>query len=602
MDELRTPMVAARTTDPETNACSVSRPGTPVSAREWLCLSLILAVGAWLRFMRLDLIEFKSDEAIAAYLALQFVKGGSLPLAGLMSSVGVTNPPMFIYMLMPLVLVSGDPAVVGCLIAAQSLLAVLVCWHVGRKYYSPLTGLVAAALFAVSPWAVIYSRKIWSIDFEPLLTALAIWALHVVVIDRRPKAIFWVLLLCSCLVMNHFSGLGPMAAVLGILLVLRPKFDWRYAAGGVAVALVFLLPYLRFQGMRDWADFRQAMQTVGGQKWQIPSGITVHPETGARLPRREHWVHALSIMNAGSMEDVLGLGAESRHDSLRIYAQKPGGPHRYFNETLTLGDWLLRLQQLLFVAGLVYLVILAARGVCWSKRFPFFHVSTESGAQTGWILVLWVVTPLIMFWIGRLWTYMLYFVILYPVPFLATAIILQKLAAKTKQCFARGAIFVAVGAMVLWNIVFMMDFYRYLDREGGAFGTYGTVLGYRQQLAHFVAERGGQRVFDESAAELNFMVAKSLGKMPAAPKELQQPLLAQMDALGRVELVQADFAYLVLLEKNKASMTQSFPTNLILVVVDENRARLEPQQWQQLAAMPQTNFGPLRLLFVKRQE
>ncbi len=72
-----------------------------------------------MRFSHLDLLEFKDDEAVAAYLALKFLKGGGLPLAGLISSIGASNPPLFIYLLAPLFCVSGNLVFVSACIAAQ---------------------------------------------------------------------------------------------------------------------------------------------------------------------------------------------------------------------------------------------------------------------------------------------------------------------------------------------------------------------------------------------------------------------------------------------------------------------------------------------------
>src|SRR5206468_2749535 len=83
-----------------------------ISVWEWVGLVLIFGVGAWLRFSHLDLLEFQGDEAYAAQLALQFVKHGQLPTAGLMSSVGVTNPPLFIYLLIPMFAISANPVFV----------------------------------------------------------------------------------------------------------------------------------------------------------------------------------------------------------------------------------------------------------------------------------------------------------------------------------------------------------------------------------------------------------------------------------------------------------------------------------------------------------
>ena len=574
-----------------------------VSAREWGVLALILAAAAWLRLIRLDLIEFKGDEAIAAWLALQFVKGGALPLAGLMSSVGVTNPPLFIYLLLPLFLVSGDPAVIGVLLVVQSLAAVAICWHVGRRYYGSLTGLVAAALFAVSPWAVVYSRKIWAIDVEPLLTGGVGWALHALVLERKPKAIFWVALLVPCLVMNHFSGFGPLAATLGVLLLLRPRMDWRWAAGGVLIAGLLALPYVRYQQINHWADLKQAGATVGTDRWsQLPPGLTVHPQYGARLPRRpsELWQHVLAIYNAGEVDDLLGLSADARFDPGRLHAQRPGGPWAYFAQSLRLGNGVLQVQQWVFVGALLWLAVIGGKALRWQPGFPWVSVAPDGAGPGAWILLLWVIGLVAVFVAGRLWTYLMYYVVLYPVHFLATGALFQLAYDKWVTQAARRALFLALGVVVVWNVVYLFDFNRFVSRHGGAFGTYGSALGPKQEAARFLAERGGPRLFAESRVQLDMQIARSLGRQPQVPPELQRPLVVQMDTFGRVELPQADLPYLVLLAQDRSTATTQFPTNVMVIVVDDNRAGFSPPQWQQIVGLPQTNFGPIRLLFAPR--
>ena len=237
---------------------------------EWLALAVIIGTGAWLRLSNLDLLEFKGDEAMALHMASKFAHGTAVPLAGLMSSVKVTNPPLFIYLLSPLVLISSSPVFVSCCIAVLGLAAVAACWHIGRKYYGAVAGLIGAAMFAVSPWAVIYSRKIWAQDFVPVFATGTMWAVHALVVGKKPKAVFWALLLPLCVIQIHFSGLALTATVVVILLVLRPKIDWRFAATGVALAVLMTLPYLKFQSENQWADFRRAAETIGGQNYRIP--------------------------------------------------------------------------------------------------------------------------------------------------------------------------------------------------------------------------------------------------------------------------------------------------------------------------------------------
>ena len=533
---------------------------------EWLGLAAILAVGAWLRFSYFGLLEFQGDEAYAANLALQFVKTGHLPLAGLMSSVGVTNPPLFIYLLIPMFALNASPVFVSGCIALLSLAAVGLTWHIGRKYYGPVVGLVAGLFFAVSPWAVIYSRKIWAQDFVPIFATATLWAVHALVLGKKPKAIFWCVLLPLCIVQIHFSGIALTVAVVGIVAWLRPKIDWRLAAAGLVVAGVTMAPYFYLQQKTHWGDFRQALQTVGGgQQWEKLGGITTHPVSGYRLPSKQNVSYALAIMNGGRIEDVLGIAADAEFDRAQIWARK--GAH--FTQAVTLGDWPLLLQRLAFLAALVWVAVLAGKGV---------HAGQVAAdpARAAWILVLWVVVPVAVFTGAGLWTYLTYFAILFPVHFLVCGAIAQRL----KPALAWSL----VGLLAAGNVLFMQDYYRFVDRNGGAQGSAGTALGHKLAAARFLADQGGAQLHEECAAQLGQTTTR-------------QPQLLELGHEGKPELPQLEWPLLI---AQQPVGTGGGFTNRVILLVDGNREALQPVQWQQLAQYPGTNFGPIKLYFVKR--
>jgi hypothetical protein len=56
----------------------------------------ILILAACLRLWRLELVEFKNDEAAALRLAENLVRLGRIPLVGLRTSLGAQSPPEFI--------------------------------------------------------------------------------------------------------------------------------------------------------------------------------------------------------------------------------------------------------------------------------------------------------------------------------------------------------------------------------------------------------------------------------------------------------------------------------------------------------------------------
>src|SRR5262249_50601067 len=109
----------------------MTRPGSRRTTAA--AVGAIVAVAAVARFLRLDLMEFKFDEAEACRLALHVLGysepgvGRFFPTAGLRSSVGVPNPPLFVYLVaIPLAVVRSPIAVAACVAAANVLAVGLV--------------------------------------------------------------------------------------------------------------------------------------------------------------------------------------------------------------------------------------------------------------------------------------------------------------------------------------------------------------------------------------------------------------------------------------------------------------------------------------------
>ncbi len=545
---------------------------------EWCVLALIVCIGAWLRFSHLELIEFKADEAIAAHLALQFVESGDFPSRGLKSSIGVTNPPLFIHLLIPMFAVTSNLTLISCFIALLGLCAVIMCWHVGRKYYGSFVGLFAASMFAVSPWAVIYSRKLWAQDFVPILSTATIWAMHSLILAKRPKTIFWVLLLPLATIQIHFSGFALTATAFVLLLVLRPKIDWRYAAAGVITAVLLAIPYIQSQAADNWIEIRRMAEQRSGRNWQIPRGMTIHPESGFSLPRRpsESWIHAQAIMNSGEIEDILGLSTDRKFDPKKVYEQKG---LQYFSETLLVGESLLRIQRGAFIGAILWLLMRAVRSLVRTsqqkKKTRWLTRIRIEEEQRAWILGLWVAIPIGVFSTAGLWTYVSYYTVLYPSHFLATAVVIGALLTKFPGPRTRLTLSGILGLILLWNVIFVLDLYQFLGRNGGAQGAYGSGLGYKQAVASRLAE------FEN----IETVIA-------------DQRLL-QMDHLGRVEPAQTELLFLIA-RKKYSSHTRHLATDQVVLVVDGNRTTYSPDQVPWLVSAKQEKFGPMRLYYLDR--
>jgi hypothetical protein len=188
--------------------------------------------------------------------------------------------------------------------------------------------------------------------------------------------------------------------------------------------------------------------------------------------------------------------------------------------------------------------------------------------------------------------YLTYFVILYPVHFLVCGAAAEKLAAKQRWLVAA-----AVAVLVAGNVVFMLDYYSFVGNNGGAQGTFGSALGYKQTATRFLAGQGGERLRRESELQLALATSRSREERARLAQSLGQPMLLELNHQGQPEMPQMEWPLLI---TQAPGAETALSTNTAVVLVDRNREALPPELWQRLAAYPATNFGPIWLYFVQR--
>lgn len=205
---------------------------------------IIFIVAASFRITFLDLIEFKLDEANSFYGAIKFYHEPYIAQNSLVSSTGIYNLPLFFYLITLLAAFFKDPQVISFLIGLINTCLVVVFYLVVRKYYGNLVGLLASLLMASSPWMIIYSRKIWGPDFILLFAIPAFYFIHRLIVDKKPKAIFGLILSLVLLFQLHFSGLTLLLVTLVVLFILKAKISWKFLILGLIIGLIPTLPYV----------------------------------------------------------------------------------------------------------------------------------------------------------------------------------------------------------------------------------------------------------------------------------------------------------------------------------------------------------------------
>ena len=134
---------------------------------ELVLLGAVLLLAAWLRFYGLDQAEFLWDQAEISRWALNMGQHGDLTWIGPWSSTRLDTFPGAIWLLSIPYAISTNPIFATGFVAAINLLTVVGCYFLVRNWFGRPAALVMALLFAVSPWAVIYSRKIWHTELLP---------------------------------------------------------------------------------------------------------------------------------------------------------------------------------------------------------------------------------------------------------------------------------------------------------------------------------------------------------------------------------------------------------------------------------------------------
>jgi 4-amino-4-deoxy-L-arabinose transferase-like glycosyltransferase len=214
--------------------------------RDWLIALLLVALAALPRLYRLDLAEFKLDEANHYRMAYDLLRG-DWRWTGSMASVGFPKPPLFVYVLALPLAVTRDPRVV------TGFLGLLAAMCAGGFYLTlkPRLGrraaFGAALLFAWNPRAILYGRKLFTADLLPPLSALFLWAsLRLLDAPRRGagRAAALAALTFALLLLTTFSPV-ILAPVLAFVLWQRRRDLSARAWVGVAAALALpFLPYL----------------------------------------------------------------------------------------------------------------------------------------------------------------------------------------------------------------------------------------------------------------------------------------------------------------------------------------------------------------------
>jgi hypothetical protein len=213
-------------------------------------------------------MEFKRDEiealrfGIRLLAARPWATGSGWPTHGMESSGRVDNPPLLTWIVAGVWALRADPLWVARVIALANVVCLypLFCWC--RRHMPSQNALIVLALMAVTPFGVMFSRKIWGQDLLCVGVVTGIWAIEWLRSARPWRGVILLLLAFVFLGQLHLSG-SIALAVLPIALACQwlvdrrrqqPRPAWPRPSpreiagvlGALLLVLFFWLPYLSY--------------------------------------------------------------------------------------------------------------------------------------------------------------------------------------------------------------------------------------------------------------------------------------------------------------------------------------------------------------------
>ena len=424
----------------------------------WL-LAAVLLLAVVLRAGWPKLTEFKFSEARLQALALDLTRDGNLPLVGVPSSAGFDHSPLSVYLYVPAFLFTSSPipaTIFGGLVGAA---AVALCWWLARRWPGGgrWAALIASLLFAVSPWAVAFSRKIWQVTFVPLLALAFVGLIVSSFVEGRRWHLAWALLVFSLLVQVHPSAVSLGLALLLWLVVFRRQVVLRPLLAGVGLGILAALPFIAHQMQSGWP----VLAALGS----LPEGIW---DLGAV---RLTW------------EAITGRG---------IHALA-GDAYPLLKLVPRLG-WAFNLAGWLVVASVLWLV--------WTLLANWRSEDAEKGraARFDLILLSWLVIPIVFNVRHSLDLYLHFFALVMPAAYIIAGRAMGSLcrnASTRAQVILRLGAVVVVGILVVGQVTALAMMGRFVathDTPGGFERPLGRYLEVAGQALDAAAEAGAAEV------------------------------------------------------------------------------------------------------------
>ncbi len=399
-------------------------------------LVAVLILATVLRMAWPGLIEFKRDEALLFARALDVAEGSQFHLRGISSSIGFPNTPLSVWLYALPLLFWKDVYAATLFTGLVNVGAIFGGWWLVRRYWGGTAALAATVMFAVSPWAIFHSQKIWAQNLlAPLIVGWAI-AAALTFVERRKGFILLHFLCLAIAVQVHFAAVALIPATLIFLVVFRRRVDWRLLLLACFLALLTAVPFLTYLFSR------------------VDSGINLGGLTSQNLN------HSLGLQ-AWRFLWLLTTGRE-------IHAL--AGPDAF-------EEFLAGVPDLTLVH--IFWAALVIAGTVWLARESWrYWGKGNRSSEAGFVILIWMLIPPLFFSIPLLPVELHYLLPAYPAQYIVAGVAFARLTTLLGRW--RPAAWIVFGISAVALVWVWLSLFGFITKQATP-GGYGTPVKYYRQ-------------------------------------------------------------------------------------------------------------------------
>jgi len=385
----------------------------------------ILIIGAYLRLYKISLyMTFLGDEGRDALIVKRMIVDGKWTLLGPTASVGgFFMGPIYYYFMAPFLwLWNFNPVGPAIMVALFGIVTIYLVYYVGKRIFGTEVGLVASALYALSPLIISYSRSSWNPNIVPFFGILLFFLLWDVVANYHWKRLFWIGILLGIGLQLHYTFLA-LFGVVGVWFLLygRNRSHITHYCMGLVGFFVGFLPFLAFEVRHGFMNIRSIFSFVFEGK-----------DTGFSLG------HFL----ANSVDVYFRLFGRL---VVRVPEKGTLGNLPFIEKTLlTDSTWILAISALLLVIGIFL------NKKFFTQLFNLKEGKRQEEFKFGITLItLWVLVILTFFGFYKKAIYDYYFGMMYFVPFILIGLLYKIF--HYRDLIWKGFGLTIVGALIFYN-------------------------------------------------------------------------------------------------------------------------------------------------------